>query len=447
MTTTTEDSRTTGATPNAGSWVPPGGSGPGGLSRPAVLAMTDELAAALDDLTGAALWAMSPGEQAEAVLAVRRQRARLQELELRLLREADANGVGKDQGATSTAAWLAHETASRPAAWFGDLHLARALDGDFVATRRVFATGAIDADKARVVVGAVTKLSDEHDDLPEGTHQRAEAHLLDLAVRFDVKTLRALGRRLFEVVCPEAAEEVEGRTVAEEEKRARRLAYLSMRDNGDGTVEGRFRLPSLDADLLKKVLEELTCPRRLGPGRLDPQTGAKLAASTLLGHGFMDLLENHLDLQSLPKRDGSPFTMVVTVGLEVLQTGIGTAVTETGTKISAGQARRLACRAGIIPMVLGGDSMPLDLGRERRLFSKHQKIAMDHTYKGCAAEDCDRSPAWVEYHHSDPWHQGGRTDLKDGLPLCPPHHHMADHPHQWDMRRLPTGGIRFSRRT
>jgi len=43
-------------------------------------------------------------------------------------------------------------------------------------------------------------------------------------------------------------------------------------------------------------------------------------------------------------------------------------------------------------------------------------------------------------------HPHGETNLKDGLPFCPPHHHMADHPKLWDMRRLPGGGIRFSRR-
>ena len=445
--TTTQDPRTTGGAPGAGSWAVPGGTPPGGTSRPPVLVMTDMLGRELDDLAEAPLWAMSPAEQAEAVLELHRQQARLKELELRLLREADASGVGKDKGATSTAAWFAHKTAAGRAAWFSDLHLAQALGDGFEATRKVLAAGDVDAEKARVVVQAVTRLTDEHDDLPEGTHAKAQAHLLDLATRFDAKILRKLGRRLFEVVCPEAADEAEGRTVAEEEKRARRLAYLSMRDNGDGTVEGRFRLPALQGDLLKKVLEELTSPRRLGEGRLDPETGAKLPASTLLGHGFMDLLENHLDLESLPKRDGSPFTVVVTAGLDVLETGLGTAVTENGTKISAGEARRLACKAGIIPMVLGGDSMPLDLGRERRLFSKHQKIAMDHQYGGCAAEGCDRSSSWVEYHHTEPWHRGGRTDLKDGLPFCPPHHHMADHPELWDMRRLPTGGVRFSRRT
>jgi hypothetical protein len=81
------------------------------------------------------------------------------------------------------------------------------------------------------------------------------------------------------------------------------------------------------------------------------------------------------------------------------------------------------------------------------LFSKHQRIAMDHTHGGCAADGCDMPPSRVEYHHTKPWHKGGKTDLADGLPFCPPHHHMADHPETWDLRRLPTGGIRFTRRT
>ena len=126
--------------------------------------------------------------------------------------------------------------------------------------------------------------------------------------------------------------------------------------------------------------------------------------------------------------------------------GMGVATAETGHRVSAREARRLACKAGIIPMVLDGESVPVDLGRERRLFSKHQKLALDHMYQGCAAANCDRPPAWVEYHHTKPWHRGGRTDLRDGLPLCPPHHHMADHPDSWNMRTLPSGQVRFSRR-
>ena len=135
----------------------------------------------------------------------------------------------------------------------------------------------------------------------------------------------------------------------------------------------------------------------------------------------MELVENHLS--DLPSVNGSPFTLVVTIGYDALVSGIGVAVTDTGCRISAGEARRLACRAGIIPVVLGGDSMPLDVGREQRLFDRYQKIAINHRYGGCAAHNCDRPPAWMEYHHQDPWHQGGRHGCEEGhlaVPTAPP---------------------------
>ena len=58
-------------------------------------------------------------------------------------------------------------------------------------------------------------------------------------------------------------------------------------------------------------------------------------------------------------------------------------------------------------MVLDGDSMPLDVGRERRLFDRYQKHAINQRYHGCAAHNCDRPPAWVEFHHQEPWSRGG----------------------------------------
>ena len=270
-------------------------------------------------------------------------------------------------------------------------------------------------------------------------------HLLEQAQVFDAPTLRRLGKRLFEVVCPEAADAAEGERLEDEEKRARALASLTVHDRGDGTSEGRFRLPTLHAHLLKKALEALTSPRRIGEGRLDPETGTKLPHATLLGHGLMELLEHHLS--ELPSQNGSPFTLVVTLGLDALRAGLGVAALDTGHRISAGEARRLACRAGIIPMVLDGDSMPLDVGREKRLFDRYQKHAINQRYHGCAAHTCDRPPAWVEYHHEHPWSHGGTTDAGNGISLCPAHHRMADHPDSYDMRRLPDGRVRFSRRT
>jgi hypothetical protein len=412
-----------------------------------VVRFVKSLTDALDGLKGTPAWSMTPDEQRHALVELRKQQARLRELELRVLEAADRNDIGAESGATSTPAWFAHQTKTNRAARFADLHLAHALDEEFDATRRALAEGEIDVEKAAIIVKAVRELTEEYDELPPGTPSAAEAHLIDLGKEFDAATLRKLGKRLFEVVCPNAADEAEGRKLAAEEERARRLAYLTMHDNGDGTADGRFRLPSLDAALLKKALQALTAPRRIGEGRFDPETGKKLPASTLLGQGFMDLLENHLNLDTLPSRNGSPFRLVVTIPLKHLCSGLGVATTDVGVRISAGEVRRLSCKAGILPMVLNGESVPLDLGREKRLFDKHQSTVLDHEYGGCAAANCDRPPAWVEYHHKRPWAQGGNTDVGNGIPLCPPHHHMADHPEHWDIHTLPDGRVRFHRRT
>ncbi|HLN75456.1 MAG TPA: hypothetical protein VK204_00345, partial [Nocardioidaceae bacterium] len=66
--------------------------------------------AALDRVADAPGWAMSPAEQAEAAVELARVRARLVELEWRVLAGADRTEVGAKDGSTSTAAWLSQRT-------------------------------------------------------------------------------------------------------------------------------------------------------------------------------------------------------------------------------------------------------------------------------------------------------------------------------------------------
>jgi hypothetical protein len=402
---------------------------------------------ALDRLADARLWSMTAAEQQDALMVLHRVETRVAELDLRVLAAAERNQVGAEAGATSTAAWLAQQTRQTRGRCAAAARLAAELGQDgFAATRQALAAGSITLDHARVITDAVNALTREYDDLPADTHLHAEAHLLDLAAEFDAHQLRRLGKRLFEVVCPEAADAAEGQRLAREEERARRTASLSMRDNGDGTVEGRFRIPVLHGDLLTKALEALTAPRRIGQARVDPRTGKKLPYPVLLGQGFTELLEHHLNPANLPSQGGSPFTVVVTIGIDALLSGLGTATLETGNRISAGEARRLLCRAGVIPAVLGGDSVVLDLGRERRLFNTYQRLALNLKYGGCAVDNCDRPASWTEAHHDTPWAHDGPTNLANGKPYCPPHHHMADHPETWKATTLPSGKVRFSRR-
>jgi len=117
--------------------------------------------------------------------------------------------------------------------------------------------------------------------------------------------------------------------------------------------------------------------------------------------------------------------------------------------------RRLACDAGILPVVLGGDSVVLDMGRSRRLATHEQRLALRVMYHTCAIPGCDVGFDWCRPHHLDPWKPrpsglsglsgpsdasdasasgvGGPTDLANLVPLCSRHHHAA-HEGGWQLR-------------
>ena len=407
----------------------------------AISQCADRVAQALAAVSGSPAWSMSPDEQRTTLAGLSRVQAQVSELRFRVLASADRNDVGKVSGSSSTAAWLAHETRQMRTRAHADVTFATELDTGFEATRAALADGRILEEQARVIVKAISELPDEITAFDRG---RAEAHLIGEAANIDAKGLRILGRRLFEVIDPDAADEQEGKKLKKEEDEARRKAFFKIRDNGDGSHTGSFKLPTLHAEMLMKTLNAFTSPRRIGPeGRTDAD-GNKLPHPTLLGLGFMELIE-HLPTKELPNSGGNNVTLVVTIGIEKLMSGLGAATLDTGGKISAGEARRLACNAGIIPMVLDGDSMPLDLGREQHFYSKYQRIAMAQRDKGCTAENCDRPPAWVEAHHEVPWCKGGHTSLENGRSRCSWHHHL-DHDDRYVKTNLPNGKVRYRRR-
>ena len=75
---------------------------------------------------------------------------------------------------------------------------------------------------------------------------------------------------------------------------------------------------------------------------------------------------------------------MVTVEHDRLRQELGAAHLDTGHDLSASEARRLACTAGVLPAVLDGTSHPLDLGRAKRFFTEAQRVALATTYDECA---------------------------------------------------------------
>ncbi len=104
-------------------------------------------------------------------------------------------------------------------------------------------------------------------------------------------------------------------------------------------------------------------------------------------------------------------------------------MTEFGTPVSAGQLRKLACGAGILPVVMNGNSQVLDEGRAKRHHTAAQRIALAQRDHGCAFPQCDRPPGWTEAHHVIPWGQNGPTNLETGVLLCSHHHHRVHDMH------------------
>ena len=159
---------------------------------------------------------------------------------------------------------------------------------------------------------------------------------------------------------------------------------------------------------------------------------------------FCRLIET-LDLDRVPHSGGLNAAVVVTIPLETLQGGLAAATMDTGTKLSPGEARRMACDAGLHPAVLGGQSEPLDYGRTRRLFSVAQRAVMAMRQKfRCGAVGCDRPTAWADAHHLHAWSRGGKTDLDDGVLICGAHHRLAHHP-DYEVQRQPGWRILITR--
>ncbi|MFY9916402.1 MAG: DUF222 domain-containing protein, partial [Nocardioidaceae bacterium] len=136
-----------------------------------------------------------------------------------------------------------------------------------------------------------------------------------------------------------------------------------------------------------------------------------------LGQALCELIE-HLPTDGHPQHGATNISLVVTVEETRLRTGAGEAVLDTGGSLSVGETRRLACNAGVLPMVLAGESKILDLGTSRRLFDRYQRIALMTRDQGCVFPGCERPPAWTEAHHRIPWSEGGPTDLDNGCLLC-----------------------------
>ena len=129
----------------------------------------------------------------------------------------------------------------------------------------------------------------------------------------------------------------------------------------------------------------------------------------------------------LPTEGGERSQVVVTVSLAVLQGRIGSASLALGGPITADIARRIACDAEIIPVVLGSRGEPLDVGRASRTVPTAICRAVIVRDGGCAFPGCAIPARWCDIHHLVYWADGGPTSVGNCVALCGRHHRLIHH--------------------
>ena len=393
----------------------------------------------LDQIVDVSMWSMDVTETAATLTSLTRLAARAAEIEARVAAHADEMNVGEEIGATSTANWLAHQTKqTRPAA-HAVVRLGHQLDAH-PPTRDALASGAVLVDQARVIVRAVDELPD---DLDTDLVAQAEAFLLAQAAQLDAKALRVVGRRLLEVVAPDVADAHEAKLLDDEERAAQAACRFAMFDDGHGKAHGRFTIPSAQAGMLEKILLGFAAPQH--QAATEGAGAVRRPNPERMGRAFCEFIERY-PADRVPDAGGTSATAVVIIPLETLMGGLKAAHLDTGQPISPAQARRLAAQAKVIPVVLGGKSEVLDVGRGKRFFTRAQRVAMMIRDGGCTTDGCDWPPGMCHGHHDWLWSQGGPTDLKHGRLLCPKHHATAHDP-DYEMTKLPSGKVAFHRRT
>ncbi|EFQ84097.1 hypothetical protein HMPREF0063_10813 [Aeromicrobium marinum DSM 15272] len=385
-------------------------------------------------------WQLSDGEVEVMTREVQRARAALDAVTVRLAEAAETRGLARAGGHTSTTAWLAATTGLGKREAAALVALSRLAPGECERTRAAWAAGDLSTTQAGTILRAVDQLPDWIDADPR---HAAEDVLLEHAPALPADDLRRLANRIIEVIDPDGADEILGRQLEAQERRAYDCTRLRFLIAGHGMTRIQGQLPDAQAQMLRTALEGLAAPRRQRdglPADDHPHEAAtRRPADQRLGHAFCELIE-HLPTGAVATAGGLAATVTVNIDLKNLTDRVATATLSTGDQMSAAQTRRFACNAQLIPLVLDGSSRILDHGLAKRLHDRYQRIALAKRDGGCSWKGCDRPPAWCEAHHLTPFSQGGETSVDNGALFCFVHHHLL-HDDDWSARLAPDGVV------
>jgi len=220
---------------------------------------------------------------------------------------------------------------------------------------------------------------------------------------------------------------------AAEEAKKVELRSLTLKNGEGGMVWVRGVLDPEGAAVFRTALEALAHRNGKGDDRTHDRRFADAA---------VELAAHSLDNALVPQHGSVRPHLNVNTTLETLLGNIGTpaADLEFSLPISGKTVERLACDCSVTRILLGSDSVVIDVGREKRVISPVQRKALNVRDKGCRWPGCDRTATWTDGHHLKHWIRGGGGDLPNLVLLCGRHHWMA-HEGKWQVVKTDEGQI------
>jgi hypothetical protein len=171
---------------------------------------------------------------------------------------------------------------------------------------------------------------------------------------------------------------------------------------------------------LLTALRSITDPQQLDP--TDTRTPGQRRADALT-----QMCADHLASGKSPISGGFRPQVTVTASYETLLgllDGTGCETEDCGL-LTPGIVRKILCDAEVTPVVLGGGSLPLDIGRSSRTIPWWIRNLLNLRDKGCVIPGCQSRPRYCDAHHVIHWLHGGPTCLENLCLLCARHHTMV----------------------
>lgn len=202
--------------------------------------------------------------------------------------------------------------------------------------------------------------------------------------------------------------------------------------DADGIHHGRFDFDDDGAAWVRSVIDAALRPRRGGPRFVDsadreraqalvddPRTNDQLAYDVVLGVLRAGAVA---DAEKVFGARRPGVRVVIVKDAPVGHTEDG------GETVPVAAVEQQICTSGTVEVIVDSRGNPLDVGREQRLFTARQRIALAVRDGGCLWPGCAMPASYCEAHHIDEWAaHGGRTDIDRGVLLCRFHHMNLHH--------------------